>query len=59
MKEFILKKIFTLGLEREQLDTLEAQEENLMMIGLIKQEIARNDGAMDLYRRIAEQNGWT
>lgn len=58
MKEFILKKIFTLGLEREQLDSLEAREEDLLMIGLIKQEITRNDGAQDLYRKIAQQHGW-
>ncbi|MDH2327698.1 hypothetical protein QCN27_12570 [Cereibacter sp. SYSU M97828] len=58
MEEFILKKIFTLRLEREQLDGLQADAKDLMMVGLIKQEIARNEGALDLYRKIADQHGW-
>lgn len=58
MDEFIKAKIGHLEDELRQLADLQATTDDLMIEGLIIQEIKRNEGLIEIYRHVLEQYGW-
>jgi|GEM_PF-5682612 len=59
MEQFINNKIHYMNFEQEQLATLLADSDDLMVSGLIQQEIRRNEGLTGIYAAILDQYGWT
>lgn len=58
MEQFIKTKIANLEQERAQLDEIARATEDLMLSGLVLQEIKRNEGLQEIYRNTAELYGW-
>lgn len=58
MDHYIRQKIADLQREHAQLQELERTTEDLMISGLILQELKRNEGLMTIYDAILNQYGW-
>lgn len=58
MEQFIRNKIISLTREREDLEELARTTGDLMLSGLVQQEIKRNEGLTEIYRGTAELYGW-
>lgn len=59
MDQFLYEKIAYLNDERGRLDKLASETEDLMISGLIQQEIKRNEGLLEIYEAILDQYGWS
>ncbi|WP_435168944.1 hypothetical protein [Falsirhodobacter sp. 1013] len=58
MEDYIRQKITDLQREHARLKELERTTEDLMISGLILQELKRNEGLASIYDAILDQYGW-
>ncbi|MDB6452878.1 hypothetical protein [Falsirhodobacter sp. 20TX0035] len=58
MEHYIRQKIDDLKREHAHLKELERNAEDLMISGLILQELKRNEGLVTIYDAILDQYGW-